>query len=190
MSYDRYMTVIYPVQTFWGFQMLARTGSSFRRPTSGTLANFDIEGRTFDIGISRYCSFNLRYRRSGNDLRYRVRYYNSISKVLTFDIECLKSDKRRYRRLKHSISTQYDIEEFFDIEYKNFDIDHRCNTISKKRRYRSSKRRYRYIPISKNLSSLDIDKFTFDIWIRYRSFVLRYRPSISVFLCWVLPWLL
>ncbi len=28
----------------------------------------------------------------GNDLRYRVRYYNSISKVLTFDIDCLKSD--------------------------------------------------------------------------------------------------
>jgi hypothetical protein len=48
--------------------------------TSGTLANFDIEGRTFDIGISRYCSFNLRYRRSENDLRYRVRYDSSISK--------------------------------------------------------------------------------------------------------------
>ncbi len=58
-----------------------------RRP-SGTLLTFDIEGRTvdiegrtFDILISRCRRWNLRYRNSENDLRYRVRYNNTISKV-------------------------------------------------------------------------------------------------------------
>ena len=145
--------------------------------SSGTLANFDIEGRTFDIGISRYCSFNLRYRRSENDLRYRVRYYNSISKVLTFDIECLKSEKLRYRMSKPSISKQHDIE---------------GSSISNHETSISMQYDIEETSISK-FTFVDIDKCTFDIWIRYRSFVLRYRclcPSISVFLCWVLPGLL
>jgi hypothetical protein len=39
-----------------------------------------VEGATFDIeGAYRWC--NLRYRRSENDLRYQVRFDNSISKV-------------------------------------------------------------------------------------------------------------
>ncbi len=50
-----------------------------RSPASVTLPTFDIEGRTFDILILRYRRCNLRYRRSENDLRYRVRYDNSIS---------------------------------------------------------------------------------------------------------------
>jgi hypothetical protein len=63
----------------------------------------------------RYRRCNLRYRRSKNDLRYRVRCVNSISNVLTvnltFDIQRFKSDKRRYRRLQYTILNQYDIEE-------------------------------------------------------------------------------
>jgi hypothetical protein len=63
---------------------------------SGTLPTFDIEVRTFDILISRYCNWNLRYRRSANDLRYRDTIF---IECLAFDIECSKSDKHRYRRL-------------------------------------------------------------------------------------------
>jgi hypothetical protein len=93
-------------------------------PTSGSLPTFDIEGRTFDIVISRYCNWNLRYRTSVNDLRYRDTILHSISKVLTSDIECSKSDKHRYR-LK---VVTFDIDpvryrRIFDIEAWNIDID-------------------------------------------------------------------
>ncbi len=36
---------------------------------SGTLPTFDIECRTFDIGILRYCIWNVRYRALVNELR-------------------------------------------------------------------------------------------------------------------------
>jgi hypothetical protein len=80
-----------------------------------------------------YITILTRYRTSENDLRYRDTILNSISKVLTFDIECSKSWNPRYRRQKHSM--HYDIEEksisnFFksisthhDIEDLRFDIE-------------------------------------------------------------------
>ena len=47
-----------------------------------------------------------------NDLPYRIRCdnLNSISIVLTFDMECLKSDKLRYLMLQHTILIQYNID--------------------------------------------------------------------------------
>jgi hypothetical protein len=109
------------------------------RCASGTLLTFDIEGRTFDIEgrtfdivILRYQRFNLRYRRSENDLRYQVRYYNSISKIFTFDIECptlryvdIEGCNIRYRT--NIEAWNFDIDAIrnqrnVDIEVQNFDI--------------------------------------------------------------------
>ncbi len=84
--------------------------------------------RNFDIGISRYL-----YRSSENWLRYRVRYWTSISKFCDFDIEGLNSQKLQYRswetsieetsisKFLTSISKCSDIEDF-DIEECTFDI--------------------------------------------------------------------
>ncbi len=68
-------------------------------------------------------------------------------------------------KFKTSISFYPDIEENVDIEVQNFDI-----VISRYRRF------------------LDINKCSFDVCIRCRSFLIRYRmscSSISVFLCLV-----
>jgi hypothetical protein len=95
--------------------------------TSETLPNFDIV-------ISRYRSYKLRFRSSENGFRYRVRYYTWISRFYTFDIKGVNSEKPRYRRHVASISKQYDIEEtsfrtsillcrdIDDIEECTFDI--------------------------------------------------------------------
>ncbi len=114
--------------------------------TSGTLPTFDIEGRTFDILILRYRRCNLRYRRSKNDHRYRVRYYNSISKVWhsisnasTLRNVYIEGCNIRYRTSTISKNPRY----------RSLELRYRRNTISKKRRYRRSERRYCYIPISK-----------------------------------------
>jgi hypothetical protein len=80
--------------------------------TSGTLPTFNIECRTFDIGISRYCNWNVRYRASVSDLRYRDTMLQLDIECLEFDIKCSKFDKHRYQRLKQSISIQYDIVEY------------------------------------------------------------------------------
>ena len=116
---------------------LPSSAVSTRRP-SGTLLTFNIECRTFDILLSRYRRCNLRYRSSENDIRYRVRYDNSISKVFDFDIECLNSEKRQYRRLQPS------------------NLRNQSSTISKKRRNQNvdikksrSKRQCRRVSISK-----------------------------------------
>ncbi len=64
---------------------------------SGTLPTLDIECQTFDIGILRYCNWNVRYRALVNDLRYRDTILHSIWNALEFDIECSKSGKHRYQ---------------------------------------------------------------------------------------------
>jgi hypothetical protein len=82
--------------------------------TSGTLPTFDIEGRisgseSFDITSLRYRYITISKVQPSSSISKvtkrpsisgtTVRYDNSTSNVLTFDIECLKSDKRRYRLL-------------------------------------------------------------------------------------------
>ncbi len=88
----KYILLCTQLYYFWGTCTTRMLWPGYFSP----LPTFDIEGRTFDIVILRYRRCNIQYRRSQNDLRDRVRYDNSISNVLTFDIECLKSDKRRY----------------------------------------------------------------------------------------------
>jgi hypothetical protein len=57
--------------------------------TSETLATFDIECQIFNIGILRYCNWNVRYRALVNDLRYRDTILHSISNALEFDVESI-----------------------------------------------------------------------------------------------------
>ncbi len=60
--------------------------------------------RTSDLR-NRYITILSRYRASENDLRYRdTIWLNSISNILTFDIERSKSWKTRYRMQDHLIS--------------------------------------------------------------------------------------
>ncbi len=83
--------------------------------TSGTLATFDIDRRTFDIGI--------------------LRYWVDIERLkMTFDIEIRY--QIRYRMFCNSISNALNLENI-DIECRN--IRYRCTKISKNIRYRSIK---------------------------------------------------
>ena len=100
----------------------------------------------FDIGISRYRSFELRYRCFFDIVLSRYRFfcfdfeYSSISYWI--DIEYFYLRYRYFRDLEHSISN-----------YKSFDIE--FNIVSRYRRsfinarYRAFQFQYRNMPISK-----------------------------------------
>ncbi len=122
-----------------------------QRP-SGTLPTFDIECRTFYIGICRYCNWNVR----------------------TFDIEIRYYT--RYRMLWNSISSALNLENI-DIEGRN--IQYSSSTISKNCRHRSIKDRYRLIMISKKrrYGSSKLRYRSSKLWYRYIpiSKISRYR---------------
>jgi hypothetical protein len=101
----------------------------------------------------------------------------------------IEYDIEEYSILKHkrSISSQHDIEETSISKFKTSislypDIEETSISKFKLQNFDIAIYRYRRF--------LDIDKFSFDIYIRYRSFELRYRiscSSIPVLFCQIQP---